>query len=260
MNSYNQFVSVQHHHYNNYSESSDSNTSQQSSPLVIYDYSNENLKQQQQHFKNEKYELNDHEMSDDSTSNLNESILMSKNLNTDSIYKPSVNRGGRKQVKQGTTKRNARERNRVRYINNCFEILRDHIPFEVVDEQKNRKLSKVETLKYATLYIRQLTDLLESSNSVKTNESKEIAFNNININIYDNINNSNHLMNGSHELYSPTSSTSSSSSSSYNGQYLSTGYLDYNDSFNNKKTINYFNYDQQNNWNHHSINHHYNKW
>lgn len=82
------------------------------------------------------------------------------------------NRGGRKQVKQGTTKRNARERNRVRFINDCFEVLREHIPYEfVLDDQKsaaNRKLSKVETLKYATQYIKQLTELLEQS-SCQTN-------------------------------------------------------------------------------------------
>ncbi|RMZ98931.1 achaete-scute complex T4 [Brachionus plicatilis] len=80
------------------------------------------------------------------------------------------NRGGRKQVKQGTTKRNARERNRVKFINNCFEVLREHIPYELfVDENKpcgnQRKLSKVETLKYASLYIKQLTELLQQTNN-----------------------------------------------------------------------------------------------
>lgn len=252
MNSYNQFAGY------NYSESSDSNTSQ-ASPQY-YDYSNENMLKQ---FKKVEEETYDHEMSDDSMS-LNESILMSKNLNTD-IYKPPVNRGGRKQVKIGTTKRNARERNRVRYINNCFEILREHIPFEVIDEQKNRKLSKVETLKYAALYIRQLTDLLESSNSgalVKSEPSRldniqmntNAAFNNININVYD--------ANRSHDLYSPTSSTSSSSSasSSYNGPYLTTGYYNNETSFSKKScaSINYFNYDQQTNWN--QYHHHDYKW
>lgn len=139
-------------------------------------------------------------MSDDS---LQGSILCKKNLNT--AFKPSVNRGGRKQAKVGTTKRNARERNRVRYINNCFEVLRERIPFEFADEQKNRKLSKVETLKYATMYIKQLTDLLKSADKLETKSSiksetkieadksiqktssltSSISFNNININIYD---------------------------------------------------------------------------
>jgi hypothetical protein len=91
-----------------------------------------------------------------------------------------ANRGGRKQVKVGTNKRNARERNRVRYINNCFELLREHIPMELIANvslennasNRNQKLSKVETLKLATLYIKQLTELLMSSD--ESDESSEI--------------------------------------------------------------------------------------
>jgi hypothetical protein len=89
---------------------------------------------------------------------------------TTAVAQPrTANRGGRKQVKVGTNKRNARERNRVRYINNCFELLREHIPMELVASvglespamsSRNQKLSKVETLKLATLYIKQLTELL----------------------------------------------------------------------------------------------------
>ena len=160
---------------------------------------------------------------------------------------PTVNRGGRKQVKVGTTKRNARERNRVRYINNCFEVLREHIPFELVDEEKNRKLSKVETLKYAAIYIKQLTELLRCAESSGENNCQEIeskmrkcrepfapklenidfkmssspntaiSFNNININIYDN------RVLTPHDSYSPVysstspcSSTTSSASYEYN--------------------------------------------
>jgi achaete-scute complex protein len=71
------------------------------------------------------------------------------------------NRGGRKQVKVGTTRRNARERNRVRHINTCFEILRQHIPHE----KHNKKLSKVDTLKSAMDYIENLRQLLQSTSS-----------------------------------------------------------------------------------------------
>ncbi len=71
------------------------------------------------------------------------------------------NRGGRKQVKVGTTRRNARERNRVRHINSCFEILRQHIPHE----KHNKKLSKVDTLKSAMDYIENLRQLLQSTSS-----------------------------------------------------------------------------------------------
>jgi hypothetical protein len=72
------------------------------------------------------------------------------------------NRGGRKQVKVGTTRRNARERNRVRHINTCFEILRQHIPHE----KHNKKLSKVDTLKSAMIYIENLRQLLQSTTPI----------------------------------------------------------------------------------------------
>lgn len=72
------------------------------------------------------------------------------------------NRGGRKQIKVGTTRRNARERNRVRHINDCFEVLRQHIPHE----KHNKKLSKVDTLKSAMIYIENLYQLLQSTGNL----------------------------------------------------------------------------------------------
>lgn len=163
------------------------------------------------------------------------------------------NKGGRKQVKVGTTKRNARERNRVRFINNCFEVLREHIPFEIVhNEKKSRKLSKVETLKYAALYIRQLGELLDKSSSSSSQQKEEavteeelprrenkrlkssmsvnltpkstitenfdtISINNININIYDNRMNQGFQASTSHigsgDYGYPYSPTTSTSSS-----------------------------------------------
>ena len=72
------------------------------------------------------------------------------------------NRGGRKQVKVGTTRRNARERNRVQHINDCFEVLRQHIPHE----KHNKKLSKVDTLKSAMIYIENLRQLLQSATPI----------------------------------------------------------------------------------------------
>ncbi|CAF1022373.1 unnamed protein product [Rotaria sordida] len=77
-------------------------------------------------------------------------------------YQP--NRGGRKQVKIGTTRRNARERNRVRHINACFEILRRHIPHEI----HKKKLSKVDTLKSAMIYIENLRQLLQTTTTTTT--------------------------------------------------------------------------------------------
>lgn len=53
-------------------------------------------------------------------------------------------------------RRNARERRRVRMVNLGFTTLRDHVP----SGAKNKKLSKVETLRSAIEYIKQLQDLL----------------------------------------------------------------------------------------------------
>lgn len=69
-------------------------------------------------------------------------------------------------------RRNARERNRVKQVNNGFSMLRDHIPpeiadtFEVAGRGSAKKLSKVETLRMAVEYIRSLEKMLsfESNN------------------------------------------------------------------------------------------------
>jgi len=69
-------------------------------------------------------------------------------------------------------RRNARERNRVKQVNNGFATLRSHIPPAVaaaISTEKpssrssaaSKKLSKVETLKMAVEYIRSLQELLE---------------------------------------------------------------------------------------------------
>ncbi|XP_014094922.2 achaete-scute complex protein T8 [Bactrocera oleae] len=69
---------------------------------------------------------------------------------------------------QAVARRNARERNRVKQVNNGFAALRDRIPEEVAEAfeaQGNgrgtvKKLSKVETLRMAVEYIRNLEHLL----------------------------------------------------------------------------------------------------
>ncbi len=188
-------------------------------------------------------------------------VGMSEEPLSDSTHSVPINRGGRKQVKVGTTKRNTRERNRVRYINNCFEVLREHIPFEIVDEirdDKNRKLSKVETLKYAAMYIQQLSELLQSTDpcydqekvvetakvtttkikselisGVKKNYSKKksnsvnVTRLNLDVNstsvMYNNINISiyeNRRVNSSSPVYSSTSPCSTSSSVSADYRYI----------------------------------------
>lgn len=68
-------------------------------------------------------------------------------------------------------RRNARERNRVKQVNNGFANLRQHIPnfiaqaFESSNGRGgNKKLSKVETLRMAVEYIRSLEDILAMDN------------------------------------------------------------------------------------------------
>ncbi|XP_029424178.1 achaete-scute homolog 4 [Nannospalax galili] len=53
--------------------------------------------------------------------------------------------------------RNERERQRVRGVNEGYARLRDHLPRELA----GRRLSKVETLRAAVGYIKQLQELLE---------------------------------------------------------------------------------------------------
>ncbi|OAD58328.1 Achaete-scute complex protein T4 [Eufriesea mexicana] len=75
-------------------------------------------------------------------------------------------------------RRNARERNRVKQVNNGFATLRQHIPQSVAQalggstagthggsRAGSKKLSKVETLRMAVEYIRSLQRLLEEHDS-----------------------------------------------------------------------------------------------
>lgn len=62
-------------------------------------------------------------------------------------------------------RRNARERNRVKQVNNGFATLRQHIP----GAAKAKKISKVETLKQAVDYIRSLQELLEDHDALMLN-------------------------------------------------------------------------------------------
>ena len=54
---------------------------------------------------------------------------------------------------------NKRERKRMNGLNEAFEKLREHIPGS--EKQYNKKLSKMETLQMANMYIRTLVDILE---------------------------------------------------------------------------------------------------
>ncbi|KFM56638.1 Achaete-scute-like protein, partial [Stegodyphus mimosarum] len=60
-------------------------------------------------------------------------------------------------------RRNERERQRVRNVNDGFSRLRNHLPRNT---QMRRRQSKVETLRHAIAYIKQLQTLLEEKKSV----------------------------------------------------------------------------------------------
>ena len=64
---------------------------------------------------------------------------------------------------------NARERNRVRVINNALEKLRDLIPLLPTEKRP----SKIETVRLAALYIHHLTELLTGVESGKTTMEQE---------------------------------------------------------------------------------------
>ncbi|KAF7987615.1 hypothetical protein HCN44_003478 [Aphidius gifuensis] len=86
-----------------------------------------------------------------------------------------------KHVKNGhpppvaVARRNARERNRVKQVNNGFATLRQHIPSHIAAGygDRGKKLSKVETLRMAVEYIRGLQKLLSETDGVeyKSNSS-----------------------------------------------------------------------------------------
>ncbi|KAF0305899.1 Achaete-scute 5 [Amphibalanus amphitrite] len=56
-------------------------------------------------------------------------------------------------------RRNARERNRVKQVNQGFAVLRAHLP----SVEKSKKVSKVDTLRGAIDYIQSLSELLASA-------------------------------------------------------------------------------------------------
>lgn len=58
-------------------------------------------------------------------------------------------------------RRNERERTRVRNVNEGFEKLRNHLP--LMCGQREKRLSKVETLRLAIAYIKQLQSVLDKA-------------------------------------------------------------------------------------------------
>jgi len=65
-------------------------------------------------------------------------------------------------------RRNERERARVRNVNDGFERLRQHLP--LTSNQKDKRLSKVETLRFAITYIHHLQSLLSQNSKSSSNK------------------------------------------------------------------------------------------
>lgn len=86
---------------------------------------------------------------------------------------------GKTPLPVAVARRNARERNRVKQVNNGFACLRQHIPdeiaeaFETPSSARNsaKKLSKVETLRMAVEYIRNLEQLLDLNLDTMSNSN-----------------------------------------------------------------------------------------
>lgn len=106
------------------------------------------------------------------------SVLVANNNNNDLRSKRKIQfmpYGAPVQQPASVARRNARERNRVKQVNNGFATLRQHIPAAIASALSpqasspgrgaSKKLSKVETLRMAVEYIRSLQQLLDDHES-----------------------------------------------------------------------------------------------
>ena len=66
-------------------------------------------------------------------------------------------------------RRNQRERNRVKQVNCGFEMLRAHIP----SAAKQKKMSKVDTLRHAVEYIQNLQVMLNEKSQQNSSTSNQ---------------------------------------------------------------------------------------
>lgn len=95
------------------------------------------------------------------------SYLSDSSLEEDEQQQPMLIGGA------SVVRRNARERNRVKQVNNGFSQLRQHIPVAIIADLSNgrrgigpganKKLSKVSTLRMAVEYIRRLQGLIDDN-------------------------------------------------------------------------------------------------
>ncbi|XP_037900495.1 achaete-scute complex protein T4 [Glossina fuscipes] len=118
---------------------------------------------------------------------------------------------------QSVLRRNARERNRVKQVNNSFARLRQHIPQTIIADLTkgggrgpHKKISKVDTLRIAVEYIRRLQDLLDDLNGAV------ITSNNNSVNISNNLSYTSPVVNSCKTSSNNSNSNSTSTSSSNN--------------------------------------------
>ncbi|XP_061396918.1 achaete-scute complex protein T4 [Musca vetustissima] len=116
------------------------------------------------------------------------------------------------QSQHSVLRRNARERNRVKQVNNSFARLRQHIPQTIIADLTKgggrgpqKKISKVDTLRIAVEYIRRLEDLLDDLNGGVSCSNQQ----------FDLPSNTSNCDTASNSSFS-SSSSSSASSSAYN--------------------------------------------
>ncbi|CAG2110280.1 unnamed protein product [Medioppia subpectinata] len=114
-------------------------------------------------------------------------------------------------------RRNERERNRVKMVNMGFATLRQHVPNGI----KNKKMSKVETLRSAVDYIRELRELLGEHDHDDFTSNDTHCIDNLQVLSSDeNWNPSPSVLSTSATLSSPTSMTYTCNSSAISSNAL----------------------------------------
>ncbi|KAJ8922742.1 hypothetical protein NQ315_007777 [Exocentrus adspersus] len=128
--------------------------------------------------------------------------------------------GAPPQQPASVARRNARERNRVKQVNNGFATLRSHIPPSVAQALSpqgssqgrgaSKKLSKVETLRLAVEYIRSLQQMIDDHESEMSNNPSDSQSSNEN-RYYPNSPDSTHLYSTTYPVLLPTPACSEAS-------------------------------------------------
>lgn len=134
------------------------------------------------------------------------------------------------------SRRNERERKRVKMVNMGFETLRQHVP----SGRKNKKMSKVETLRSAVQYIKQLKEMLSDTDEsgVSTLLPENMDMDELEKNVTEMIRNA---TNGSSSIGSPSDMESMDSEVETSG----TTVTDSLNNSNNNNTINNVNNNEQ---------------